>query len=429
MTARRQRTLSARIQGAVRRTGRRLQDHTIAAGFAVAAVGALMAWVAWTSVNGVPLQERYKLHAIIPADTAIVKVGDAVRTSGRLAGIITKVEPYKRNRRVTMQLRPAFAPVGRDARTRVTVKSIIYLTYLEVFPGNVKDPLPDGGTIPVSRASSGVDLLEVVQLFDAQARRTLRTAISNTGLGLAGRGRELNQALADLGPATRNGTRQFQALTSHPGAIARSLDGAGRVTRGLKGERADDAGAGTRSASSVFGAFAARRAELGRAIELLRPFEDRVLDTSPLADPLLDRTTSLMRTLAPAFDRLAAALPDLNRALERSDALRRDTHRITGFLRPVLKKAAPILAALRDTVASTDPLLAGLESVISTVEPYTDDITRTGRNLVSITKKRYAEGRTAPGNPALRFTPIFTRAACRDPYPAPNTAVNHSGRC
>ncbi len=413
----------------MRRGGQRLQDHTIAAGFVVAAVGVVMAWVAWTSVNGVPLQERYKLHAIVPADAAIVKVGDAVRASGRLAGIITKVEPYKGNRRVTMQIRPAFAPVGRDARTRVTVKSIIYLTYLEIFPGNVKDPLPDGGTIPVSRASSGVDLLEVVQLFDAQARQTLRTSISNVGLGLAGRGRELNQALSDLGPATANGTRQLQALTSEPGAIARSIDGVARVTRGLAGERPDDAGAGTRSASRFFGALAARRAELGRSIELLRPFEDSLLETAPLADPLLDRAASLSRTLGPAFEELAAALPDLNRGLERGDALRRDTHRITGLLRPVLKKAAPILVALRDTVASADPLIVALDSIVATITPYADDITLTGRNLVSITQKRYAEGRTAPGNPALRFTPIFTRAACREPYPKPNTAIHHSGTC
>jgi phospholipid/cholesterol/gamma-HCH transport system substrate-binding protein len=328
-----------------------------------------------------------------------------------------------------MQLRPAFAPVGRDARTRVTIKSIVYLTYLEIDPGNVKDPLPDGATIPLSRASAGVDLLQVVQLFDDQARRTLRSAIANVGLGLAGRGRELNQALADLPAATRNGTRQFQALTSHPGAIARSIAGAGAVARALGGERADDPRATIAASSAVFGAFAAQRAELGRAIDLLRPFEDRVVATAALADPVLDRTASLMRTLQPAVDKLAASLPDLNRALERSDVVRRETHRLTAYLRPILKTATPILAGLRDTVASVEPLLTALDSVVATIVPYSADISRSGRHLVSITSKRYAEGRTAPGNPALRFTPIFTRAACRDPYPEPDTAVDHSGTC
>ncbi len=48
--------------------------------------------------------------------------------------------------------------------------------------------MEDGDTIPRENVSSGVDLLEVVQLFDQEARESLRATVVNVGQGLAGRG-------------------------------------------------------------------------------------------------------------------------------------------------------------------------------------------------------------------------------------------------
>ena len=56
------------VSGATRRLG----SHTLALGFAVAAVGALLAWVAWSSINGVPLQDRYTLKVLIPDGSPVV---------------------------------------------------------------------------------------------------------------------------------------------------------------------------------------------------------------------------------------------------------------------------------------------------------------------------------------------------------------------
>ena len=96
-------------------------------------------------------------------------------------------------------MRPAFAPIGNDARANVKVRSIVYLTYLEIFPGNIDDPMPEGGTIPLERSGSGVDLLEVAQIFDERSREALKGAISAAGTGVAGRGEDINAGIADLG--------------------------------------------------------------------------------------------------------------------------------------------------------------------------------------------------------------------------------------
>jgi ABC-type transporter Mla subunit MlaD len=418
-----------KFQRAVRRTGRRLEDHRLAAGLAVSAVGAVLAWVAWASVNGVPLQPRYQVHAVVSADAPIVKPGDAVRIAGRLAGIVTGVDPHHGSREVTMDLRPGFAPIGRNARVRVTVKSIVYLTYVSILPGNLNEPMAAGGTIPLRRTGSGVGLLEVVQLFDKQARRALSKASFNAGIGLAGRGPDLNGALHDLPPLTRNGASELKALTSKPGAIARSIAATERVVSGLAGARPDDVRALLRSGSAVLGAVANQQGALGRSLDLLRPFEDQLLATAPLADPVLSGATTLTRKLRPAVVDLAAALPDLNRALALGDVLRRQTHRLTSFLRPIIRAATPVIASLEPTVASINPLLNALGRLVDTITPYRQDFVRAGHGLVAATTLRYPQGQTAPNNPALRFAPVLTCAKAREPYPAPNTTRSHSQSC
>lgn len=413
----------------VRRTGGRLQNHPAKAGLVVAAFGAVLAWLAWASTNGVPLQTRYELHAIVPKAAPIVKPGDAVRMAGRLAGIVTDVEPHDGSREVTMELSPGFSPVGENARLRVTIKSIVYLTYVAISPGNLDRPMPPGGTIPLSHSGSGVGILDVVQLFDKQAQRTLRDTTYNAGLGLAGRGEDLNGALKDLGPTTRHLKTQLEALTSTPGAIAKALDGADRVVRGLAGERPDDVRALLRSGAAVTGAVADQSPAVGRALDLLPGFEQKLLSTAPLADPLLDDAADLSRALRPALTDLLASLPTLNNALASGDELQRQTDRLTSALRPVIVAATPVVASLQPTVASINPLLNALGKLVHTVNPYSKDFARAGKGIVSATTKKFDAGQTTPNNPALRFAPILTCSGGREPYPAPNTTRSHSQSC
>jgi ABC-type transporter Mla subunit MlaD len=418
-----------RFQRAVRRTGSRLEKHRTAAGLAVTAVAAALAFIAWQSVNGVPFQPRYQVHAIVAADAPIVKPGDAVRVAGRLAGIVTGVEPHNGTRELTMDLRPSYAPIGENARVRVTIKSVVYLTYVSILPGNLDKPMPAGGTIPLARTGSGVGLLEVVQLFDKQARRTLSKASLNAGIGLAGRGPDVNAALHDLPSTTRNGAAELEALTSHPGALAQNIVDTERVVSGLAGTHPDDIRALLRSGAAATGVLADESSALGRSLGLLRPFEDELLRTAPLADPVLTGATKLTGTLRPAISKLAAALPDLNQALSLGDVLRRQTDRLTGFLQPVIRAATPVIASLEPTVASIDPLLTSLTQLVDAVTPYQQDFVRAGRGIVAATSRKLPEGQTAPGNPALRFAPILTCLGGRDPYPAPNSTRSHSQSC
>ncbi len=413
----------------VRSATGRLEGREMLLGLIVAAIGLGLAWIAWASVNGVPLQNRYEVKAEIPADAPILKKGDSVRVAGRFAGLITEVEPDDGHLLVTAELRPEFAPLGTDARANVKVRSIVYLTYLELIPGDVDDPLPEGGTIPLARTGSGVDLLEVVQIFDRRAREALSDITVSAGTGVAGRGEDVNATIADLGASLPDLASQVSAATSEPGAIAEIIAGGARVARGLRGGAPDDVGALVVSASAAVGAIAAHESELAQAVELLAPAQDELARAAPLADPVLVEGAAAARELRPAARALADALPQVNRLLASGDEIRTETGRLTAQINPVLAAAAPVLAALRPTVASIKPLLGPLRRVVDTVAPYTADIQLAGKGIVSATNNSIPVGHTASGNPALRFAPVLTCHRARDPYPGPGETLEHSEPC
>ncbi len=418
-----------RTSTAIRHATQRLARHKLLLGLIVAAIGAALAVVAWESVNGVPFQNRYKVEVEVPANSPILKEGDSVRVAGRFAGLITDVAPDNGAVRVTAELRPEFAPIGNDATARVRVRSIVYLTYLEIDPGNVNDPMAEGGTIPLARSGSGVDLLEVVQLFDEKTRDALSRTVTTAGTGVAGRGADLNTAFADLGVSAPDLSSQVQAAVARPGAIAALIAGAAQTASGLRGVRPDDVGGLIGSGAAVVAAVAAHPAELGQAVDLLRPFEDEFVATAPLATKVLRSADETAVALQPATEALAKALPEINRVLGLGDQIRTETGRLTAAINPVLAAAAPVIASLYPTVASINPLLGPLGKLTSTVRPYAGDIARAGRGLVAATSTPVDVGQSAAGSIALRFAPVLTCHKARDPYPKPGETLEHSQRC
>jgi phospholipid/cholesterol/gamma-HCH transport system substrate-binding protein len=407
----------------------RVARHKIALGLLVLAGGIFLAYIAWVSVNGVPFQDRYKLEAVIPGDAPIVKPGASVRMAGQLAGTITGVDPDGENERVTMELRPQFAPIGEDATARVRVRSIVYLTYIEIDPGNRDDPMPEGGTIPVERTGSGTDLLHVVDLFDKRTREVLRKSVDNLGVGVAGRGDELNQGLSELEPALREGIPELQALSADPQALARGISGAANVAGGLRGRRGDDVSALIGSGDAALGAVASRDLELGAGIEQLRPLEDQLLETAPLAEPVLADAGALAESLEPAARDLRTGLPRLAHLLTLGKPLRGETGRIATAADPVLQLVGPRLYDLYPVVAAIEPIIEPLQQTLDVILPYDGDITLAAEGIASATGVKYPQGQTAPNNPALRFIPVINCARARDPYPAPGQALKDSQTC
>ena len=430
----------------VTRAASKLNDHTLLLGFLVAGAAAFLAYVAFASTTGPPFQPAYRINVEVPPDrpTAYkgddqgpapsLRVGQAVRISGQLAGLISGVEPNPETGGATVTAnitKTEFRPIGEDATAYVRVHSIVYNTYLEIEPGDRSDPMEDGDTIPRENVSSGVDLLEVVQLFDREARESLRATVVNVGQGLAGRGTGLNAAFKDVKPLSADLRKQLAAATSDEGALGESVSGAASTTDALRGFRSDDVAGTISSGAAVLDAVASRSAQLGQAIELLPPFQQEFLETAPVALPTLNELGDAAVELEPAVRSLNGALPQLNRLLALGDELRTETIR-TGELAnpilsatiPVVKRVFPILAALEHP-DRPGGLVADAETVVDKVSPYVRDIIVAGQRLAEVTSQPFPQGTgVGAGAPSGRVIPILTCHEDRNPYPAPGTAEN-----
>ena len=271
--------LGTHLNQRVSKQAARLDDHKLLLGLLVMVVGGFLAYVAFVSTTGPPFQSKYQVMVEVPADAPPLRVGQAVRIGGKLAGLISEVEPDRENggTLVTANItKTEFRPVGEDATANVRVHSIVYHTYLELYPGDPSEPMENGGLIEQSNVTSGVDLLEVVQLFDAEARESLRDSVVNIGYGLASRGDGLNAALKDLGPVARNTASQLGAVNRDEDALAEGLAGIASVSEGLEGDRGDDLAGLISSGDTALGTFAARSTELAAAIRLLPRIRGRV---------------------------------------------------------------------------------------------------------------------------------------------------------
>jgi ABC-type transporter Mla subunit MlaD len=421
--------VNQRLSGAASK----LDDHKLLLGVVVMLVGAFLAYVAFVSTTGPPFQSRYEIKVEVPADAPPMREGQAVRIAGQLAGLVSNVEPDRRNggAEVTANItKTAFRPIGADARAAVRVHSIVYATYLELYPGDRSDPLPSGATIEQARVSSGVDLLEVVELFDEGARRSLRQTVVNGGFGLAGRGSSLNEAAGDLGPTAAGLRRQLGAATSTEGAIERLIAGAATTANALRGVRDDDVAALIGSGGEVLGAVAGRGTELAEAIRRLRPFEDELLASAPLAEPLLDDLGETAVALEPAVAGLNDALPAVNRLLGLGGVLERETARITARTKPILRTTRPLAVEMFPTVAALDPLVPDVDRIVETITPYRRDIKLAGEGLAEATSVRFPFGQgPGAGAPAGRVIPVLSCHRARNPFPEPGAALGDREKC
>ena len=408
-------------------------------GVLVLALGAFLLIVGFLATTGPPFQEKYRLTVSVPGDNPTLRPGQAVRVGGRLAGLVSEVEPDRERGGATVVAnitKPGFRPLPDDTKAYVRVHSIVYETYLELRPGESRTALEDGDRLR-AEASSGVDLLEAVQLFDAKSRRDLRRTAVGVGYGVADRGRELNGALADTPELASDMASQLNAATREEGALGRIVAGAARTARGARGTRGDDVAAAIGSADATLSAVARRRAELRDALRRL-----------PGDAGQLPRGRAAGRAHA-RRPRRAGRRPPPGRAVAHRDAprrstalltkgeiLRSDVDKIADVADPVIRGARPAVFDLFGTMTALGPLNRHLKTLLTRIGPYrreyripgepgvrkgSGEIAEAGRRFIDATDDPLDAG-LAPGAPSWRVMPVVTARPCQNPFPKPGEA-------
>jgi ABC-type transporter Mla subunit MlaD len=162
----------------------RAQPHSLAGspvlvGAATVLCTVVAVFLSYNANNGLPFVPTYDLTVQVPDAAGLVR-GNEVRIGGKRVGVIERIraasaregsEPVSK---LDIALLTKLDPLPADSQVRVRPRSPLGLKYLELRPGDSKDDLAAGSTLPLRAAQPVVELDEVVNAFDTSSRRALR---------------------------------------------------------------------------------------------------------------------------------------------------------------------------------------------------------------------------------------------------------------
>ncbi len=411
-----------RVRGALLRRTAAFERRTLALGFGVAAVGAVIAGVAWLSTTGLPFQGSYPFTVVVPASTPPIANGAEVRIAGKIAGNVTGVQPTPTTLRVNAFLRSSFGPLGRGATVHVGVLLGTTLVYLVISPGDHRHPLPPGSVIPQSRVTMSNSLPQALETFDSATRAALARNITVVGEGWLGRGEQTNSAIADQRVDYSYGTPLLRALVPIKGVLADATAAAASVSRAVLGTRQDDNAAGT-SASATFWQTLATSDRAAVATRRFGAAERQLIETLPSADQTIAAATDATGPLEDLAQQIVAEDPNFIALFRSAPALVDSTRRFNRDAPGVLRGLIPTLDALREPALALPLIVAYGARFGPALDAYSGELATAAERLIAVTSFTYG------GKTALRVTGTLGCAGHRDPYPPPGQALRDAAPC
>jgi len=300
-----------------------------------------------------PLVEEpfYTVKAELPDAQAVTPgQGQTVVTAGVRIGDIGKVELEDGRAIVEMQIDQEFKDVVHtDASALLRPRTGLKDMFIELDPGTKAAPvMKKNGVIPVENTAPDVDADEILSALDGDTRAYLQLLINGAGKGLKGRGNDLREVLARLGPLHRD--------------LAR-----------------------------VNGAFASRRRELARLIhnygssvtELSK--RDRELSTLVEAQSqALERWASEDQNVSLAVARLPGTLRTVQSALKKVNQLGQEIPPGLNAMRPVVRQLHLTNLQVRPFAREAMPILRDrVRPFVRVARPYVRNVRPAARNLAN----------------------------------------------
>jgi virulence factor Mce-like protein len=321
-----------------------LVGSPILIGAVTSLVVVIAVFLAYNANEGLPFVPTYDVSVLVPDAAGLVK-GNEVRIGGKRVGVVTQIDAKQTKKApvAVLQLKLDKTTQPLYAGTRVTVRprSPLGLKYLEVTPVKGGKALGPGDTLALSQAHQTVDLDEVVSALNPQTRRSLQLMLVGLGGGFAGRGEDLNAALAAFPPLLHRATRVTGNLADPRTRLAGFIRGAEQAASALA-PVAPQLGSLISGANTTAGALASAAPDIQRVLEGLPPTEQEATQTLIVARPVLADARALVHDLRPGAHELAPAAAKLHQTIQ------------VGI--PVVRHALKLSDRLRTTLAALDSL-------------------------------------------------------------------------
>ncbi len=318
----------------------------------------------WKAFGGsIPFEAKgYQVHVPFDADAVQLASNADVRISGVNVGKVKSVTPRGGKLDTVIEIDRDFAPIPADTKAVTRAKTLLGETFIELTPGSrgARD-LPEGGTLAVEQVEETQGLDEVLSAFDPETRQEFKVFLRGFAEGVKGRGRDLNAALGNLGPAAGDLETLVELLDAQRDDVRGLVRDTGTALQAVA--RRDGAlRSMVESGNEVFGSTARRDRELVRTVNALPPFLRELRGTLTAVDSVTDDAAPLLRELRPAA-------PLLRPALEGAEELLPQFVPVASELDPVIDAAQEGLPALTRILNAAGPLVDVLDPATREVLP------------------------------------------------------------
>jgi phospholipid/cholesterol/gamma-HCH transport system substrate-binding protein len=246
--------------------------------------------------------------------------GNTVRVSGADVGSVEEIRISDDGQAlVRFTVDDDYAPLRRGTRAliRPTSLSGIANRYIDLHLGPADGAeIDDGGRLGSDETETAVEIDQLLAIFDARTRQSLRDTLKGSADMLRGRSTEVNRAVKYLNPSLSTGARLFRELSRDEPLLERFLVDSGRFVNALA-RRRGDVSALVANANQTFRALGNQQQALAEAVTLLPPFMRRANTTfvnlrSTLddVDPLVDVSIPAARRLGPFLEQARAFAAD-----------------------------------------------------------------------------------------------------------------------
>jgi virulence factor Mce-like protein len=314
----------------------------------------------------------YRVDAIFDTSKGISS-GYLVKVAGVRVGTVAAVQlTPELKARLTLQIDHGMAPFRADASCQILPEGLISENYVQCDPGSSPRPLADGPTgvptIPVARTAEPVSLQDVLDIFSIPVTDRLQALINELGIGVAGRGRDLNAILRRADPSLSSSRRVLailgrqrhqvaDAITQTDGVLERLASRGGDVrsfvdrTRALTqtvADHADPLRTAVADLPPMLASVTSGLRSVRRATAAGRPLLDALQTAAPSLTSLIAALPRFAEAGTPAVRRLGLVarrgVPALREATPQFERLSRFT---TG-LAPVARQGALLLNSLTE---------------------------------------------------------------------------------
>ncbi len=274
--------------------------------------------LAFQANSGLPFVPRYTLHVRV-ANAAELTRGNEVHMGGSLVGTVADVQPARTAGGqpiavLDLQLSKSVEPLPVDSRFTIRLKGAIGEKYLDIALGHSRRTWRSGATVPLGQTGAEVDLDQVLSMFTPPTRAGIAASTTGFSDALAGRGTDVNDAIAafvplvsDLGPVMRN-------LASPQSNLAGFIRGLGALAGSLAPVARTQAALFV-NLDSTFRALASVAVPyLQDLIAQTPPTFETVIDDSAQIQSFATDTAALFGELRPGFATLPSSAPVLAEA-------------------------------------------------------------------------------------------------------------------